>query len=149
MSVMEKIVIRNKVVRCISSKLIYHAKDGESFSEEIRRLGTAQLLKEIYEEDVESDVLEQEYHRFLNGSSSDYFRWMYITDEKFGIALDAHIDLYKFDPRIAELQKEWIPWIYPESKKYLGDTWWFEDDEILEDLKKLPIIGFLDKYRGI
>ena len=32
---MNKIVIRNKVVRCISSKLIYHAKDRESFYEEM------------------------------------------------------------------------------------------------------------------
>jgi len=149
MSVRDKIVIRNKVVRCISSKLIYHAKNGESFSEEMRRLGTVQLLKEIYEEDVELDVLEQEYHRFLEGSSSDYFRWMYITDEKFGVVLDTHIDLYKFDSRIAELQKEWIPWIYPEGIRHLGDTWWFEDDEILDDLKNLPVIEFLDKYRGI
>ena len=146
---MNKIVIRNKVVRCISSKLIYHAKDRESFYEEMRRLGTAQVLKEIYQDDVDPDVLGREYHRFLDGSSSDYFRWMYIVDEKFGVVLDAHIDLYKFDSQIAELQKERIPWIYPESKKYLGETWWFEDDEILEDLKKLPVIEFLDKYRGI
>ena len=115
----------------------------------MRRLGTAQVLKEIYQDDVDPDVLGREYHRFLDGSSSDYFRWMYIVDEKFGVVLDAHIDLYKFDSQIAELQKERIPWIYPESKKYLGDTWWFEDDEILEDLKKLPVIEFLDKYRGI
>ena len=45
-------------------------------------------------------------------------------------------------------KKNILPWIYPESKRYLGDTWWSEDEEILNDLKKLSIIEFLDKYKG-
>ena len=35
-----------------------------------------------------------------------------------------------------------------DSKRYIGDAWWTNDDEILNDIKKLLILDFIDKYKG-
>ena len=47
-----------------------------------------------------------------------------------------------------EQQKEILPWVYMESKKYLGDTWWFDDEEIKKDVQELSLLDFLIKYKG-
>lgn len=39
-------------------------------------------------------------------------------------------------------------WAYMSSKKYLGDSWWFDDKEILKDVQKMNTIEFLEKYKG-
>lgn len=116
--------------------------------DEIHRLGQDLMISQIYKEDISYDELKQEYLKFLSTSNSEYYSWMYLIDGKFGVVLDAHIYLYTFNDKVKEAQKNILPWIYPESKRYLGDTWWSEDEEILNDLKKLSIIEFLDKYKG-
>ena len=106
------------------------------------------MVSQIYKEDIPYDELEQEYLKFLNTSNSEQYSWMYLIDSKFGVVLDAHICVYTFNEEVRKAQKNILPWLYPESKKYLGDTWWFEDEEILTDSKNLSIIEFLDKYKG-
>ena len=34
------------------------------------------------------------------------------------------------------------------GKKYLGDSWWFGDDEILKDVREMNVVAFLEKYKG-
>ena len=47
-----------------------------------------------------------------------------------------------------EVYTSLIPWFYADSKKYLGDTWWEKDFEIINDLKTLSIVDFYKKYKG-
>lgn len=41
-----------------------------------------------------------------------------------------------------------VPWRYADSEKYLGDTWWYSDTEILHDLSHLDLLTFLERYKG-
>ena len=52
------------------------------------------------------------------------------------------------NPDIARASEQLFPWVYMDSKKYLGDTWWFDDDEVLNDIQKMHMIDFLEKYKG-
>lgn len=67
----------------------------------------------------------------------------------FGVVIDEHIYLYRYDMQVYNHQKDLIPWMYVESKKYLGDSWWNEDTEIIADLKTLSVVDFCEKYKGI
>lgn len=146
---MKKIIIRTKIVSSISSAIICESEEGETFHDVIIRIGKEQVLEKILNEDsVTYDALYQEYNQFKEGKKSSYFAWMYVINSSFGVVLDEHIYLYRYDMQVYNYQKEWIPWMYVESKKYLGDTWWNEDSEILSDLKTISVIDFLDKYKG-
>lgn len=146
---LKKEVIRTKVVDGILSEIIYESEGNETLKDLILRIGKEQALIKIYkEEHVTYDFLFQEYSRFRMGEKSRYFAWMYVMNPQFGVVLDAHIYLYHFDSQIYDMQREFFPWIYTDSKKFLGDTWWSEDEEILADIGKLTIIDFLDKYKG-
>ena len=73
---------------------------------------------------------------------------MYILADNFGIVINEHIYLYHYDLDISNQQKSLFPWEYMDSKRYIGDAWWTNDDEILNDIKKLLILDFMDKYKG-
>ena len=145
---MEKIVIRTKIVSGISSAIIRESEEEEEICDLINRMGERELLKKIFDEEVLYDVLLKEYEKFRKGIESPFFSWMYVVYPKYGVVLDEHIYLYHYNPQIYNLCQTHIPWGYMESKKYLGDTWWTEDKEILRDLQILSTIEFLDKYKG-
>lgn len=146
---MEKIIVRSKIVSGVSSAIIGEAEENEKTCDLVKRLGKEDILKKIFNEKDETyDCLYKEYENFQKGIESPYFLWMYVVYPKFGVVLDEHIYLYYYNPQIYNQYKNLIPWGYAESKKYLGDTWWENDKEILLDLQKLSIIQFLDKYKG-
>ena len=148
--ILEKAIIRTKIIPSISSSIICESEENETFRDVIIRMGKEQVLKKIFSEDsITYDALCQEYNQFKAGKKNQYFSWMNIINSSFGVVLDEHIYLYRYNIQVYNAQKEWIPWMYADSKKYLGDTWWNEDIEILTDLKNLSIIDFLDKYKGI
>lgn len=74
---------------------------------------------------------------------------MYPLTPKYGVVLDSHIYIYKISDITMNNPSLDIPWYYAESKKYMGDTWWSDDLEILSDLKSLNVIDFIEKYKGI
>ena len=138
-----------KIVPNISSEIIRESRDDESFRDVIVRIGKEQLLSKILSENsVSYDALFREYNRFKKGGESEHFAWMYIINSGLGVVLDEHIYLYRYNDQIYNDLHELIPWAYVESKRYLGDTWWNEDSEILFDLKNLSVIDFLDKYKA-
>ncbi|RKJ65154.1 hypothetical protein [Roseburia sp. 1XD42-69] len=146
---MRKVVIRTKIVGSVSSAIIHEAKENETLNDLIFRIGKEQVLIKIYkEEHITYDFLFQEYNRFRTGEKSSYFAWMYIINPNFGVVLDEHIYLYHFDMQIYDTQSEIFPWLYADSKKFLGDTWWEEDEEILSDIRTLTLVDFLNKYKG-
>jgi len=61
--------------------------------------------------------------------------------------LGANIYLYHLAPE-NEFYTKIVPWHYADGQKYLGDTWWEQDDEILESFQKLSVLDFLKRYKG-
>ena len=109
----------------------------------------ANLLEMVFAEQIPLETLKREYDLFSQGKPSSCFAWMYVIGQGFGVILDEHITLCRFDQALFDLQQMRFPWGYVESQKYLGDAWWFSEEEILHDLQTCPMIPFLEKYKGL
>ena len=70
----------------------------------------------------------------------------YVLNEEFAVRLDRNITLYHMPTKESALGL--VPWRYADSEKYLGDTWWYSDAEILHDMSHLDLLSFLARYKG-
>lgn len=147
--VMERKIIRTQIVQGISSRIIQESGNEETLQDLELKLGIDGLLQRVFGEKTifYQDLLE-EYNKFSKGTESSLFAWMYVLNANFGIVIDEHIYLYHYNPDISNQQKKIFPWEYMDGEKYLGDVWWFSDDVILEDVKELSVLDFLEKYKG-
>ncbi|MCG8513616.1 MAG: hypothetical protein MI740_05705 [Halanaerobiales bacterium] len=73
---------------------------------------------------------------------------MYKIDDEFCVSLKENIYLYHLVAPLEIGGKIFIPWSYVDSELYIGDTWWENDEVILNDLKCLSIVGFIKKYKA-
>lgn len=146
---MEKIIIRTKTVSGITSKIISECDDNETLMSLVNKHGENYVLENIFDEDALSyNSLLKDYKKFKNGEKTLSFEWMYIIDSKYGITINEHISLYRNSGKAIEVQDSVFPWKYMESSKYIGDSWWFDDEEIIRDIQKLSLLAFLEKYKG-
>ena len=144
-----KVIIRNKIVSGLSSRMHQITDNSETLKDLETKKNINYLLREVFDEKEHSyENLNDEYETFLKNGESKIFSWMYILNNNFGLVIDSNIYLYHYNQEMYEQQKEILPWVYMESKKYLGDTWWFNDEEIIRDIQELPLLDFLLKYKG-
>lgn len=145
---MDRNVIRTKIISGISSKIIQEGED-KPLHVLVEKCGLDDVLKTIFDEDeLTYQQLYNEYKRFVYDGSGTFFSWLYKVNSRFGITIDEHIYLYHYDSRFSASQKELFGWEYMDSRKYIGDSWWFEDKEILDDIQQLSILDFMEKYKG-
>ena len=146
---MKKVAIRTQIVQGISSRVHQIIEGEETISECIKKKGKEYFVEEVFgEKTILLGNLYKEYNSFIQKGKSELFAWMYIINSKFGLVIDEHIHLYYFDEDMVEIENTIFPWMYVESKKYIGDAWWFDDDEIISDIQRLSLIDFLEKYKG-
>lgn len=147
---MEKKIIRTNTIQAISSKIIRTFGGYEDLMQLNIKFGRDYILEKVFEETKLSyQQLLIEYNKFINDcKENSLFANMYVISPQFGVVIDAHIYLYHMNPDIARASEQLFPWVYMDSKKYLGDTWWFDDDEVLNDIQKMHMIDFLEKYKG-
>ena len=135
---MQRKVIRTKTVQGISSRVYRIVEDGQTLADVEKKIGKDTLLREVFaEQELTYSELYQEYSDFIANGNSENFAWMYVLNEKFGIVIDEHIYLSHYELDMCKQQNEIIPWEYMDSKKYIGDTWWFDDEEIINDIQQL------------
>lgn len=139
---MKKIIIRKRASVHPTSNYI-----NKHYNKQPPNVNT--LLNVVYEDDESYTKLQEEYTNALKGLENDFFMSAYLIDNKYAVVLDSHITLYKLCTPSKEEDEKVIPWRYYSRSKYLGDTWWFSDDEIIQDLHDLPILAFMTKYKGI
>lgn len=140
---MEKRIIRDKLV----------LNDSERIQCELSIMpddfgGKEYFLREICKEAFTEAELHLECENFRKTGESEWFSWVYMLSPEFGVRIDQSIYLYHFNDKYVDHEQRLFGWQYPENKKYMGDTWWFEDEEILADLQRLSTIDFLAKYQG-
>lgn len=146
---MQKKIIRTQQVWAINSQIILTHTNETHLDKLCQKFGLDWVLREVFKEKTNSyQQLQEEYRKFLEGGESSLFATMYVLNPSFGVVIDEHIYLYHCFADTIRMQEEVLPWIYMESKKYLGDTWWFEPEEIINDLHEMTIYDFLEKYRG-
>ncbi|GAA0741798.1 hypothetical protein [Clostridium oceanicum] len=111
-------------------------------------------MRELFEEEIESEALKDTliYKKYIEivdyGKENKYFKIMYKLNDEFCVSIKEHIYLYHLVPMIEINNDMILPCNYVDSKMYIGDTWWQDDEEILGDLKKLSIIDFIKKYKA-
>lgn len=153
---MEKVILRNKktVGRGVSNVLnewfnlasaydldISNDKAVDSFIKSKRNV----ILVNVYKENVNNlDQLDIKYNDILvNQKDNDDFFMAYRLNSKYCLTIDSHITLYK-------LEEDYLrndTWMYYYAEKYCGDTWWFSEEEILDDIQNLGYLDFLMKYK--
>lgn len=146
---MEKRVIRKHIVQGSSTRIVCTYDEEASLLELSLKHGKDDILEKVFDEKMTNyQELLEAYNQLVNGENSEEFEIMYLIKENFGIVINEHIYLCYSNEKFRVQQEQVFPWCYIESKKYLGDTWWFEDSEILNDIQNLSIIDFVEKYKG-
>lgn len=145
---MEQIIIRKDIVPALNSRVSLMGCKSCDISIPSPEMADS-VLKEAVNETVPFNTLLQEYRRFTEGQGSALFGRMYLLSKTSGLIIGQNIYLYHSDPCPVWVNWEENRWAYMSSKKYLGDSWWFEDAEILKDIQEMDLIAFLEKYKGI
>lgn len=155
---MEKIIIREKILELGQANSSYINMCGDikydSVEDFLQDYNYKISLNKIFGEEIDCEQLEQSslYHSYLstvkNQKDDNFFKILYKLDEEFAVHLAGNIYLYHLIPKNGEVYTSLTPWFYADSKKYLGDTWWEEDLEIINDLKKLSVVDFYKKYKS-
>lgn len=150
---MEKIIIRKKLVKGISSNYnLFIEKEYATICDLKKDYNIDYLMVVLYEEDKKKyEELNEEflvYKDVEKECDSESFIICYKVDEHYAVKIDEHIVIYHLEEPIVFESKNLVPWWYASGELYIGDTWWFEKDEIVRDLIKLSILEFLNKYKG-
>lgn len=147
MTKMERIIIRRDVIPALNSKV--NLMGYNSYTIPITSLdGADELLSRAVAEGVPFETLLHEYRKTVASSESPLFAKMYWISETSGLVIDQNIYLYHCDPCPVWITYGEHKWAYMSSRKYLGDSWWFDDKEILEDIQEMNTVEFLEKYKG-
>lgn len=155
---MEKIIVRKKILDLgfVNSNFVRLNCNNNysSKSKLIKDLGWQKTMKTLFAEDIDSiDIksssLYQSYENFLNSNQieNENFIKVYKIDDSFGLYLDANIFLYHLFVK-DNIGVDIVPWYYSDGQIYLGDTWWEDDEEILNNIKTLSVIDFYKRYKG-
>ena len=155
-----KIIVRNKVLfpGSVGSATInlFHESPRELLPASIKGVSAQTILRELFGDEIETcDIPSSKlYQKFLSAKSSfmenEEFHVMYRFNDEFAIRLTHHIDLH----HLALLKDEWgilasiVPWHYVDGYCFLGDTGWETDNEVLENINKMPVVEFLKRYKG-
>lgn len=155
---MEKIIVRDKILERGHANSAYinlcNDKEYNTTIEFLQDYNYKILLNKIYGEEIDCEYLESSklYYSYLSiletQKDNEYFKVLFRLDDEFAVHLSGNIYLYHLIPKNGEVYTSLIPWFYADSKKYLGDTWWEKDFEIINDLKTLSIVDFYKKYKG-
>lgn len=153
---MGKIIVRNTVLKGKTNSSFIDlcgGNDFNSFETILSCFSIREIMKGVFEEDLLSDSLEnsliyESYNSILQDQKdNDFFSIMYKIDNEFAIHISQNIYIYHLSPKI-ELLDTLFQWYYTDSKKYIGDSWWEEDEEIINSLQTLNVIEFLKRYKG-
>jgi hypothetical protein len=150
---METVIVRNKEITGIESNLILLNGNNQFKTREelIDRYGIDEIMKKVFREDVSFEFLKEKYDEFKNGTINGYFFTVTKLDSEYGVMVTkdtSHIYLVHLEPLVFIGNNPLVYWYYFNSKKYIGDAWWSNDEEIAKDVEEIPLISFLRKYKG-
>lgn len=139
---MEKIILRKKDAPHAASNYIKYESMGSPGD-------LTDFLKIVYKDPEPYELLKKTYEEHTRENKSDHFCTAYLLGKDLAVVIDQHITFCTLCERTENPNEKRIPWRYICSSRYMGDTWWFTDEEILSDLMELNSVDFLLKYKGI
>lgn len=153
---MEVIILRKNILELgyVNSAYISFREKTITVNKLVEKFGWKQLMLKLFKENIDSDNVEdsslfRSYNSLIGSEQKENGEFVkaYKINESFAVTLDANIYLFHLFPK-GEVYTDIVPWYYADSKKYLGDTWWETDAEILQNLSELSVIEFLSRYKG-
>jgi len=153
-----KIILRQRTLRRGQATSAFTSLCGgiDYLSKEdfLRAHPMREAMKKIYDEELESDILDTSalYTAYdiatKTCEDNEFFIVAYKVDDRFAVHLTGDIYLYHLLSKGTEVCDSLVPWYYADSKLQFGHTWWETDSEIIESIKTLSILDFLEKYKG-
>lgn len=146
---LKEILIRNKCVPNISSHMIRLYEETE-LKTLVLKFGEDHILKTIFGEEKSFKYLQEHLHNIhdTEENKNELFSKMFLLNDECGVVIDSHIYLHHFNSDMISQQTALWNWGYTETRKYLGDIWWFSPEEVLDDLQNLSTVSFMCKYKG-
>ena len=145
-----KKVVRNYNVFCSKSKIWNSEIDinvdsVHRFGKKLSERDVNRILSEVFGEKFDSQALRHYYSEAVRGRDNPYFLRAGFLDKDHAVRVDndGNILLYYYQdrPRLG------LPWDYPGLITCIGKIGENESpDEVLKDIKKLPVLDFLLKY---
>lgn len=145
-----KKVVRDFHVWCAKSKIRISEIGGGTdwahrFGKNFSERDVDRILSEVFGEKLDSQTLMHYYSDAVRGKANPYFWCAAFLDKDHAVRVDddGNILLYYYQdrPRLG------LPWDYPGLITCIGKI--AENgspDEVLKDIKKLPVLDFLLKY---
>jgi len=155
---MHRIIARNHIYQ--TGKLNYKwvkltaEPDYDSVSDLLNELGVPFVMKELFDETIETNSLKESklylsYQSVLEtGKNNDFFIVIYKVRDDLAVSLSEHIYLHRIVTALEINGEKIVPWECLGSKIYIADTWWETDEEILKDMNEMPFVEFMAKYKA-
>lgn len=155
---MKKIILRKKVLKLgYADSAFVDLQEDNTYSTAtrlIQEFGWEKIMLSLFDENLDASSFEdsslfKSYVSLLKSDKleNDDFIRAYEINDYYAVFLDANIYLFHLFPK-GKIFTDIVPWYYADTKKFIGDTWWDSDEEILQNLKNMSIIDFLDRYKG-
>lgn len=154
----EKVIVRNKVFRKgeLVSKfvMITSEHDFTSLKSFRKHFGDVYIMQELFDETINQDSLNdsllfKKYEEILeNGKDNEMFSMMYKLKNDLVVSLTKHIYLHHVSKELMINNERILPWECIDSKIYVADTWWENDEDILYNLNNMSFIEFMAKYKA-
>jgi len=155
---MDKIIIRKKVLELGFVGSAFISLEGKhTYSNKnkmIQDFGWQTIMQSLFKEKIDSleikgSSLYKSYEQLINSDQkeNENFIRAYKINESFGLFLDANIYLFHLFSK-GSISTDIVPWYYSDGQIYLGDTWWENDEEIIESIQTLSVLEFYERYKG-
>jgi len=150
---MEKVVVRNKLVTSLLSNFIFFNNDKTFNSREefLNFYGADKVMRAIFKEEETFAFLRKKYNEYVKSGDNDYFFEVTLIDDEYGIFISkksSHIYLVHLEPILKINNEKILNWNYCNNKKYIGDTWWSNNEEVINDISRMTMVDFYKKYKG-
>ncbi|WP_055666134.1 hypothetical protein [Desnuesiella massiliensis] len=157
MNQISKVILRDRMYNpselSIRIESLIEEKNLNNLTEFIACHGTSSIMNDIYGENIIDESLEKShlYNSYLealnSGIENKNFKVAYKIREDMAIRITDHIYVCRIADDAIVDNKRIVPWYCMESEIYIADTWWEEDDEILNDFTAISYIDFIVKYK--
>lgn len=157
MNKISKVILRNRLYNpselSIRIEMLKEEKSFIDITELITQCSTKSIINHIYnegitEEPIGESTLYNSYREVLNsGIENADFKLAYRVREDMAIRITDHIYVCRIADDYISDSRRIVPWYCMESEVYIADTWWEEDNDVLNDFTNLSYMDFITKYK--
>ncbi len=153
----EKIVVRKKIYKSgeLNNKLVLLTTNlvNETLLELKSIYDDYYIMMNLFDEVIDNKFLESStiYKKYIeitrSGEENEYFIVMNKVKPELAVYVNNHIKLYHIYDDLLIGNEKIVPWDYVYNEVDIADSWWFSENEVLNDMVILNFIEFAVKYK--